>query len=155
MSTLRSRIRAIIFAGLLVSAPATVIAVILLTHPSPPASAAVEPAPAVTRQQVIDAAKKSTSIAVRIDRIEAKLTTFAALQVARKADAEFLAGFRPDRQLWLVVVSGDFVPQLARGERGTWGVFVTDANTGVVIGILSGNDGPWPSFFPAMVDLGP
>lgn len=112
-------------------------------------------APPVTREQAIAAARASTAIAQRIDQIDAKLTTFSELQAARNASNETFAGFSPGQEIWVVAIRGDFVPQLGRGVRGTWGVFLTDAVTGKTIGTLAGSDGSWPDFFARITDRAP
>lgn len=118
-------------------------------------SAAPAAAPPVTRQQVLDATKNQPGIALRIDRIESKLTTWREIQSARNACGDYVAALKPDQELWVVAVAGDFVPQLGRGgEHYTWGVDVFDAHTGMQVATFAGMDA-WPMFFLALRDRAP
>lgn len=119
-------------------------------------SAAPAAAPPVTRQQALDAAKNqsSTAFARRIDRIESKLTTWREIQSARNECGDYVAALKPEQELWVVAMAGDFVPQLGRGEHSPWVVNIFDATTGMPVATFAGG-GAWPVFFVALQDRAP
>lgn len=129
----------------------TVAAAMVSTNMS--VSAAPAAAPPITRQQVLDAARQMQTIAVRIDRIEAKLTTWRDILAARQATNDYIAALKPDQQLWVVAMAGTFRPQLSP-QQFRWGIFIYDATTGARVATYAGDE-PWPILFPRLRDQAP
>ena len=125
----------------------------------PPPVPVVPPSPTplavpMTRQQALDAAAAQRNVALRVDRREAKLTTFGQVQAARGAANDVVASVQPTQLVWVVATSGDFKPQLARGEHFPWGVVLFDLVTGREVATFAGGGGPWPDFFARLPDQG-
>jgi len=140
-----------VVAGIFAVSVGVLVASTLVDEPA--ALGAPAAAPPITRQQVIAATKGRQTIATRIDRIEAKLTTWMEFQIARGVTDEFIAAMQPDREIWLVSVSGEFRPQLARGEVFRWGIVAYDANTGADAFTFAGHES-WPDMFARVRDRG-
>lgn len=121
--------------------------------PIPVVPPSVTPLPApMTRQQAIDSVRSRGNVVMRIDRVAAKQTSFGAVQEARGAATDVIANASPSLVVWVVAVSGDFRPQLARGERFPWGVVLLDVITGREVATFAGGGGPWPDFFDKLRD---
>jgi hypothetical protein len=104
----------------------------------------------VNRDLVLQDAQKQ---ATRVDRIEAKLTTYATWKASRPDPVSGPVSTSPSLLVWVVAVGGEIQPQFGHGEILTWDEFVYDAATGNILGDAGNNDVRWPPGFDSLVDL--
>jgi hypothetical protein len=108
----------------------------------------------VTREQLLDRTRQLNAEVLRVDRIEAKRTTWADLQNAERS-GDKVPGIAPGTSIIIVAVGGLYRTAFGHGQLYPWGVVVYDAATGRPIASFARADGIWPAFFDQIVDLGP
>jgi len=140
--------------ALLAGTTAAVLAVGVYFATSPSANAASSALPAVSRAQAITRTQQIKAELLRVDRIEARLTTFAALQAA-EGSGDVVKEIAPTTLVWVVSSGGEFRPAFGHGDVYPWGVVVLDATTGQPIASFAGPTGSWPAFFDRIVDQAP
>ncbi len=137
---------------------AVIAAVVLATGvylaTSPSADAAGSALPAVSRAQAIARTQQLKAELLRVDRIEARLTTFAALQQA-EGSGDVVKEIAPTTLVWVVASAGEYRPAFGRGNVYPWGIVVIDATTQQPIASFAGPKGSWPAFFDRIVDQAP
>lgn len=121
------------------------------TLPLNDAAAAVA-APRVTREQVLANVRSRQGPDLSLNRVEAKLTTVQEFRASRGVTNEYIAALRPEQRIWLVATSGNYRPQLARGEVFDWGIFAFDAETGAMVFTYAGRGETWPRIFVNVTD---
>lgn len=109
---------------------------------------------AVTRNAVLDRIRARTAEVKRIDRIEAKLTTWGELLQVHSPGL-VPTRWDPARTLWIVAVAGTVEPVGARGRAFDWAIYLFDAATGDVVFNNANSNGPWPAYFDKLVDKSP
>lgn len=125
------------------------------------AAAAPAPIDGTTKSAILDATKfgrddaltyvrQLKAITPRIDRIDAKLTTWGDF-IAHEGstDAPDLAAVTP---VWVVAVAGEVLPSSAR-QNYPWAVFVFNGTTGRTIATFANDKTPWPAYFDALADV--
>ena len=124
------------------------------------AAAASAPMDGATQSAILDATKfgriealtyvqQLKAITPRIDRIDAKLTTWGDfIDHEGSTDAPTVAALTP---VWVVAVSGDVLPTSARGNY-PWAVFVFNGLNGRTIATFANDRTPWPAYFDALAD---
>jgi len=139
---------------LLGGAAAALLAVAAYAATSSSVSAASGVSPAVSRAQAIARTQQLKAELLRVDRIEARLTTFAGVQHA-EGSGDMVREIAPTTTVWVVSASGQYRPAFAHGAVFPWGVVVIDATSGQPIASFSGPSGTWPAFFDRIVDQAP
>jgi len=122
-----------------------------MTSPSSHGTAA---AVGITRQQLLDRTRQLSAEVLRVDRIEAKRTTWADLQMA-DGSRDQVSGIAPSTSIIVVAVGGLYRTAFGHGQLYPWGVLVYDAATGSPVASFARADSVWPAFFDEIVDLGP
>jgi hypothetical protein len=118
-----------------------------------PASAASTVVPAFGRAQAIDYARGLKGIYIRIDHIDAKLTTWGEWS-RMQGTTPSMNGNDPKRLVWIVSVSGEHMFRLGHGMLVPWGGLIIDATTGEVLAGLGAKTGR-PAYYDVLVDLAP
>jgi hypothetical protein len=100
------------------------------------------------RSAIIARIRALSGEVLSVQRIEAKLM--------RRSDFEHVqpsgsAQYDGNRWIWTVAVAGEIRPQFAHGATFPWGVYLIDAQSGDVLGLLAGS-GSWPAYFDALPD---
>lgn len=105
----------------------------------------------IPRDQIVARVVAMTSVAKRVARIDAKVTTWTAYRQSHDTGITFVRDSMPaDTPVWVVAVAGDFVPPHTRGEVYPWGVIVFNAANGDWLFTEASYDGLWPAFYDAM-----
>ncbi len=118
------------------------------------------PPPAMSREKAVDRTRGLTAELTRIDRIEAKLTTWREFRVVEHSD-EVHPLADESSSVWVVAVSGQFKPTYGspdspeRGRVFPWAVVVYDASTEQPVATFGGANGTWPPYFDSMWDRSP
>ena len=104
--------------------------------------------------EAVALAMRGTGEVKAATRSQAKLTTWAEVVAA---SAMFKNGgpvptlqVPGSEKVWVVAISGVFVPEFANGKTFAWGVIVYDANTNAVLTEMAGGSGSWPTWFDSM-----
>jgi hypothetical protein len=139
---------------LLVGVAAALLALAGHAASSPAANASSNSLPAVSRAQAIARTQEVKAELLRVDRIEARLTTFGALQQA-EGSGDRVTEISSTTLVWVVSTSGQFRPAFAHGNVYPWGVVVIDATSGQPIASFAGPAGNWPPFFDRIIDQAP
>lgn len=111
-------------------------------------------APMTSPAEAVALAMRGTGEVKAATRSQAKLTTWAEVVAA---SAMFKNGgpvptlqVPGSEKVWVVAISGVFVPEFANGKTFAWGVIVYDANTNAVLTEMAGGSGSWPTWFDSM-----
>lgn len=105
-------------------------------------------ASAPSRDQIIDRVRNMKAIVRSVSRIDAKKVTWGEFTAVRPIRERGLPNLpSAATQVWVVAVSGQYVPTHTKGETYAWGVMVFDAATGKWIRTDADNAGSWPAFF--------
>ena len=118
-----------------------------------PASAAGTVVPAFARANAIAYVRGLTAAFPRIDRIDAKLTTWGEWN-RQHGISPSANGTDPNKLVWIVGASGEHITFIGHGMHMPWGGVIIDATTGAVLASEGGPTGT-PGYFNAMVDLAP
>jgi hypothetical protein len=108
----------------------------------------------ITRNAVLESIRARTAEVKRVDRIEAKLTTWGDL-LRVHSPSLLVRGRDPARTLWVVAVGGAVQPVGARGRVFDWAIYGFDATTGDVVFSNANSNGPWPAYFDKLLDKAP
>src|SRR5258707_10360544 len=105
------------------------------------------------RSAVIADVRGRHEVVQRIDRIEAKLTTWGEYLHARSAGSVSAPpGLTLKSPVWVVAVGGVVSSQVS-SMKYNWGTFVYDARTLATIEASANNDQrKWPPYFNALAD---
>jgi hypothetical protein len=87
----------------------------------------------------------------RIDRIELKLMTRGEFERAQPNGGP--GAYDEGAPVWVVAVGGEISPQFARGGTFSSAIFLVDANSESVVGVIASNE-RWPAQFDALADHG-
>ena len=110
----------------------------------------------VSRSAALARVTSNTVEFKRIDRIEAKLTSWSSYKTAL-GDRGVLGGvsIAPSELVWVVAVGGDIRPAYAApGSDYSWGELSMNSDSGTAIEFDSGNGSSWPPGFDGITDLG-
>lgn len=112
-----------------------------------------EPPPKMSRQAAVARTQGQSARFKRVDRVEAKRMTWGEFH---KAEGSGDVDFKSDQRVWVVAVSGEFVPnrmpRTAIPLKYQWGVVVYDADTEFPLATFAGPQGNWPPYFDRLPD---
>jgi hypothetical protein len=103
------------------------------------------------RSAIIGRIRALSGEVLSVERIEAKLMRRSDFERVQPSGS---AQFDANRWIWTVAVAGEIRPQFAHGATFPWGVFLIDAQSGDILGLLAGS-GSWPAYFDALPDALP
>jgi len=104
------------------------------------------------RDQVLKHVGRLHSGILRIDRIEAKLSTWGEFEQQRGRDYEILP-FPGALRVWVVAVSGEIRPERTKNDKHyPWGIWVFDGQTLQPIFMAADRAGSWPIYFDRLRD---
>ncbi len=105
---------------------------------------------AASRDVAIRRVTSHPEVVRRIDKIEAKLTTWGQYQ----ANQGFVdKGRATNAPVWVVAVSGAITPATAEGRSFGWALFVLDSAGIQYLASANGPGSTWPAYFDALIDL--
>lgn len=105
---------------------------------------------AASRDVAISRVTSQPEVVRRIDKIEAKLTTWEAYE----ANQGFVEkGRSTNATVWVVAVSGAITPATAEGRSFGWALFVFDSAGIQYLASANGPGSTWPAYFDALIDL--
>lgn len=105
---------------------------------------------ATSRDVAISRVTSHPEVVRRIDKIEAKLTTWGQYQ----ANQGFVdKGRATNAPVWVVAVIGAITPATAEGRSFGWALFVLDSAGIQYLASANGPGSTWPAYFDALIDL--
>jgi len=117
-----------------------------VSAPAPQSS----PASSAARDAILKRFSQTNSEIRRVDRIDAKVMTRRDFeQGSNNAGTSTSPNTDLNQVIWVVAISGEVVPQFGRGSVFTWGIYLVNADTGDILGMLAGG-GPWPPYFDGL-----
>ena len=105
------------------------------------------------RSAVLAVARANQNELRRVDRIDAKLTTWSQYMLASGLAQEVQIAsdvIEPSSEVWVVAVAGQVAPARAQGETYPWGVLVYDRNRGTLLHRSAYEQGSWPPYFDGL-----
>lgn len=150
--------RRTLLVGLTGAAVLALTLVVLPTGPNGSEAAQTHPnyvtvQPSVARTAVLDQVRARTAEVERIDRIEAKLTTWGDL-LSVHTPGILPTTWDSARSIWVVALRGAVHPVGARGRTFDWAIYAFDATTGNLVLSNANSVGAWPAHFDLLVDRG-
>jgi hypothetical protein len=103
------------------------------------------------RSAVIGRIRELSLELLRVERIEAKLMQRSEFERVQPSGSAQIDG---NRWIWAVAVAGEIRPPVGRGATFPWGVYLVDAQSGDMLGLVAGS-GSWPAYFDALPDALP